>query len=285
MQKLSELKTKIQNHSTNVESFLNLNFHAYEGIQENILSAMRYSLLQKGAKRFRANLACFTAEALGSQAKEIIPFAAALECIHAYSLIHDDLPSMDNDDVRRGEPTNHKVYGEAKALLAGDGLLTEAFSLIARSYAATPEIGLKLVASLSKAAGMFGMISGQARDLESNDTPLEKIEELKLMHEQKTGALILSAIEGAALVGGASVRQSTDLQVFGRNLGLAFQVKDDLLDYSEDKGMSYTKFMGFVGAESFLQELTELCLTKLADWDNKADSLREMAAYNLTREQ
>lgn len=275
----------LTNHSKDVESFLDQNFQSGEGVQEHILSAMRYSLLQRGAKRFRANLACFTVEALGHQIEKVLPFAAALECIHTYSLIHDDLPSMDNDDIRRGEPTNHKVFGEAKALLAGDGLLTEAFGLIGRGYASQPEVGLKLVALLSKACGMQGMISGQVRDIESMNHPLEKLEQLKLMHEQKTGALIQAAIDGGGVVGSATSDQAKQLHQFGQNLGLAFQVKDDLLDSSDDKGMSYTKFMGIDGAQNFLQELTKECLTKLSDWGYEADSLREMANYNLKRKQ
>ncbi len=279
-----DLKSKIQNHSKNLEVFLNTHFHSAEEVHATGLSAMRYSLLQKGAKRFRANLACFTTEALGADLTEVLPFAAALECVHTYSLIHDDLPCMDNDDFRRGEATNHKVYGDATALLAGDALITEAFTLLADRYAIRPEIGLKLVSLLSKAAGMRGMISGQMRDLETGAKPLQKIEDLKLMHEQKTGALILVAIQGAALIGGASPRQSMDLLQFGRNLGLAFQVKDDLLDFQEDKGTSYTSFMGFAEAEKFLAQLTEQCLHSLKDWDEKSEPLRQMAKYNFARE-
>lgn len=279
-----DLKVKIQNHAQKVEDFLNQYFLGETAIQENVLKAMRYSLLQKAAKRFRANLACFTVEALGAHVEAVIPFAGALECIHTYSLIHDDLPCMDNDDFRRGEPTNHKAFDEATALLAGDALITEAFTIISDKYSNRSDLAVKLVGIVSKASGMRGMISGQMRDLASNSKPLEKIEELKLMHEQKTGALILASIEGAAHIGGATARQLTDLQQFGKSLGLAFQVKDDLLDFSEDKGTSYTSFMGFEGAEKFLRTLTEECLRNLLGWDHRADSLREMARYNLSRE-
>ena len=278
------LETKIQNHSRNVDDFLSGYFRAANGVHAKGLSAMRYSLLQKAAKRFRANLACFTIEALGQPLEKVLAFAAAVECVHTYSLIHDDLPCMDDDDFRRGEATNHKVYGEATALLAGDALITESFSMLAGQYATKPEIGLKLVAMLSKASGMHGMISGQLRDLESGTLPLQKIEDLKLMHEQKTGALILVSIEGAALVGDASAAQIKDLLHFGRNLGLAFQVKDDLLDFQEDKGTSYTSFMGVEETQKLLQNLTEQCLMNLSGWDKKAESLREMARYNLARE-
>ncbi len=283
-QKLPDLKAQIQNHAQTVEHFLDLNFKPAPGVQDQILTAMRYSLLQSGAKRFRANLACLTVQALGAKVDDVVPYAAALECVHAYSLIHDDLPSLDNDDVRRGKPTNHKVFGEANALLAGDALLTEAFSIIANHYQSRPAIGLELVAVLSKAAGIWGMISGQVRDLDTKITPLKEIAELKLMHEQKTGALILAAVKGAGIVAKASPTQKQELESFGQILGLAFQVKDDLLDYSEDKGMSYTKFMGFDGTQKYLQELTETCLTKLANWDHLADSIRQMATYNLSRE-
>ena len=266
-----------------IEDFLADYFCDSPAVHASILKATRYSLLQKGAKRFRANLACLTSESLGVSIEAVIPFAAALECVHTYSLIHDDLPCMDNDDFRRGEPTNHKVYGEATALLAGDALITEAFSIIAKYYFADSQKGLQLVGILSRAAGMHGMISGQVRDLESSKVSLEKLEDLQTMHEQKTGALILVALEGAAIIAHADAKQTDDLKQFGKNLGLAFQVKDDLLDFQEDKGTSYTSFMGYEGAENFLRELTARCLANLETWGGQASGLREMAQYNFAR--
>ncbi len=270
-------------YSKKLEAFIEEHFKGLAEVQAILLSAVRYSLLQKAAKRFRARLACITIDALGALPEQILPFAAALECVHTYSLIHDDLPCMDNDDFRRGEPTSHKVFGEATALLAGDALQAEAFSLIAQHYSSRPEIGLKLVALLSCAAGMRGMISGQMYDLESGKVKIDKIEDLQRMHEQKTGALILVSIEGAALVGNASTKQTLELCKFGRNLGLAFQVKDDLLDFPDDKGASYTSFMGFDGAQNYLRQLTEHCLADLSEWNHKAEDLREMARYNCSR--
>ncbi len=266
-----------------VEDFLSQHFKKTPEIHSLILDAVRYSLLQKAAKRFRAGLACLTAEALGGQTQKVIAFAAALECVHTYSLIHDDLPCVDDDDFRRGEASNHKVFGEATALLAGDALLTEAFSIIAEKYSSKPELGLKLVSTLSRAAGMHGMISGQIRDLESHEKKLSEFDELRLLNQQKTGALIMASIEGAGLACGASVQQASDLLQFGLSLGLAFQVKDDLLDHPEDKGTSYTSFMGEKEAQLYLNQLTEKCLEHLSGWDQKAESLREMVRFNLAR--
>ncbi len=275
------MKLKIRDASTKVENFLSEHFHEDVTVQSELHKSMRYSLLQKAAKRFRACLALFTAEAIDTAPEKVLAFAGALECVHTYSLIHDDLPMMDDDDFRRGEPTNHKVFGEATALLAGDALLTEAFSILAKYY---PNEPLSLVGCLAEAAGMSGMISGQMRDLISTKAPLQKLEHLRVMHEQKTGALILASVMGAAQLCKLNSARTEDLKKFASALGLAFQVKDDLLDHEEDQGASYTGFMGLEGAKSFLQTLTEDCFNALSKWDEKANALRQMARYNFERE-
>ncbi len=172
---------------------------SYKGIQK-LKDSMSYSL-SKGGKRFRPVLALMIAESFAVHPQRILPWAQAVEMIHTYSLIHDDLPCMDNDDMRRGEPTNHKVYGETTALLAGDALLTEAFAVLATAFRQEGELGLKLVGLLAEAAGLLGMVGGQAIDLE-NQKLMPGLDELKKMQEMKTGALIRVSAEGAALVCG-----------------------------------------------------------------------------------
>ncbi len=257
---------------------------------ESLLKAVRYSVLQEGGKRFRPALAMLTAEALGFPAERVLPYASAVECIHTYSLIHDDLPAMDNDDFRRGQPTNHKVFGEATALLAGDSLLTEAFHIIASAYADEPLVGLKAVAELAQAAGVWGMVGGQAMDMAAQ-TYLETSgaaptrESVELMHRLKTGALIRSAAVGAGILCSANPQQLKDLKKFSENLGLAFQVTDDILDYDPNKieAGSYPALLGLEGTKAFLAQLTEDCLSSLESWSKLAEPLRELARFNQSR--
>lgn len=253
------------------------------GIQE-LLSSVRYSTLQEGGKRFRPVLAMLFAEALGKPKELVLPFAGAVECIHTYSLIHDDLPAMDNDDFRRGQPTNHKKFNEATAILAGDALLTEAFLMIAEAYSATPEAALKAVAELSKAAGLIGMVGGQAIDMGSKAEAVS-LDELHTMHRLKTGALIRVCAAGAAIVCGATTRQRAELELFADNLGLAFQVADDILDFDPAKPEpgSYPALMGLERTKKYLAELTDSCFDCLDGWPASADPLREIAKYNQTR--
>lgn len=249
-----------------------------------LLESMRYSVLQEGGKRFRPVLAMLSAEALGWPAARVLPFAAAVEFIHTYSLIHDDLPAMDNDDLRRGQPTNHKKFDEATAILAGDALLTDAFDLIAHNFASEPEVAIKLVLETSRAAGFKGMVGGQAIDMASKKDAIN-LEELALMHKLKTGALIRLSSVGAAIACRATDDQLRDLTAYAENLGLAFQVADDLLDHTPDKpeAGSYPALMGVDGTKKFLAELTDACLTSLQKWSDRAEPLREIARYNGVR--
>jgi len=192
-----------------------------------LAEAMRYSM-QAGGKRLRPALALASCEAVGGDPEAAIPFACALEMIHTYSLIHDDLPAMDDDALRRGVPTNHKVYGEAVAILAGDALHTLAFGVILREVA-DAAISRRLAAELEHAAGFSGMVGGQVDDIESNQkTPTE--ERLLRIHERKTAALIRAATRGGAIAGGASDEHVEALGRYGQHLGLAFQMVDDVLD-------------------------------------------------------
>ena len=254
-----------------------------EGWQK-LNESMRYSLLQEGAKRFRPTLSLLTADALGVDRSAVLPFACAVECVHTYSLIHDDLPSMDNDDFRRGKPTNHKKFDEATAILAGDALLTDAFGIVAEAYVEVPEAAVRSILELSRAAGSQGMVGGQAIDLAAKKTNFD-FEDLRLLHLLKTGALIRVASVGAAIVAGASEEQIEDLSDYASSLGLAFQVADDILDYSQERpeSGSYCALLGPEKTRELLHELTDEALEAIIDWDDRAEPLRELAQFNLHR--
>lgn len=196
--------------------------------QKTIYEAMRYSLLA-GGKRLRPVIMMMTAEMLGKDAKIVLPFACAMEMIHTYSLIHDDLPAMDNDDLRRGRPTNHKVYGEAMAILAGDALLTRAFEVV--SEYDEPDVPktsvLKAISVLAASSGADGMIGGQVVDIEAKN---EDLELLKYLHSLKTGAIIRASGVIGAILAGANDAQIKAVDDYCYNLGIAFQIQDDILD-------------------------------------------------------
>jgi geranylgeranyl diphosphate synthase, type II len=238
----------------------------------------------RGGKRFRPVLALLIAESFAVHPQRVLPWAMAVEMIHTYSLIHDDLPCMDNDDFRRGEPTNHKKFGETTALLAGDALLTEAFALIAQSYGEDAKVGLQLVGLLSKAAGLFGMVGGQAIDLEFQKQKPD-FQNLEQMHLMKTGALIRVSAEGAALICGLPAEKVQLCREFGANLGLAFQIQDDLIDAKEEQESgSFPTVLGFEQTRKYLDDLNQKCLKNLSDLGISEGSLQELVLYNQSRE-
>lgn len=253
------------------------------GVQE-LKKSIFYSTT-RGGKRFRPILSFLVSESLGVGPQRVCGLAIAIEMIHSYSLIHDDLPCMDNDDERRGEPTNHKVFGDATALLAGDALGTEAFRALSRTYVKEPEVGLALVDLLAEAAGCTGMVAGQAIDLRAQDQQVD-LSTLERMHRMKTGALIRIACEGAAVACGVPTAKQKLFREFGENLGLAFQVADDLLDSCEEsiEQHSYPGVIGLEKTKEYLQELTAHCsslLKKLAI--PETDALHALLQYNATR--
>lgn len=239
--------------------------------------SMHYSLCS-GGKRFRPLLSLLTARALGHQPEFVLPFALAVEMIHTYSLIHDDLPVMDNDDIRRGKPTNHKVYGEAMALLAGDALLTKAFEVAASS---SPKSG-GVVAALAKAAGDMGMVGGQVMDIQ-----LEKPnkEQLQTIHNLKTGALIEVSVTGSATLCEASRNQSEALKKYAAGLGFAFQLADDIQDHNSERPeeISFTTLIGVDETARLLKQVSDEARHALDGFSEDADSLRRMVNINLTR--
>ena len=195
--------------------------------QRYLYKAMSYSLMA-GGKRLRPILAIASYETAGGKSKDILPAATALELIHTYSLIHDDLPAMDNDDFRRNKPTNHRIFGEAIAILAGDALLTDAFGIIARA-SAKPEILIDIIRELTYACGPEGMVGGQTADIIFEDKRIKE-KELLYIHTRKTGALINASVRIGAIMAEASPSTLYSLTKYGKNVGLAFQIIDDILD-------------------------------------------------------
>lgn len=249
---------------------------------ENLKKSISYSY-SRGGKRFRPLLALLVAETFAVHPQRVLPWALALEMIHTYSLIHDDLPCMDNDDFRRGEPTNHKVYGETTALLAGDALLTEAFGHLATSYGEDPQLGLRLVGLLSQAAGLAGMVGGQAIDLEFHEE-MPTRSQLEVMHRLKTGALIRASAEGAALICGLPAEKTRLCREFGESLGLAFQIQDDLLDSVEtDEPGSFPAVEGHEKAKEFLLKVSDQAQENLRQLGVFDGPLFELLQFNLQR--
>lgn len=197
-------------------------------IPSSLKDSMDYSL-QAGGKRIRPILLLAVVHELGGSHPDALKVAAAIEMIHTYSLIHDDLPSMDNDDLRRGMPTNHKVYGEAVAILAGDALLTYSFGVVARLQHVSSDDKIRLIDLMSVSAGAEGMVGGQVLDIEGEEKKLS-LEELEQVHRLKTGALLTYSILAGAILGGATPEQILAFSKFGEHIGLAFQIQDDILD-------------------------------------------------------
>ncbi|MFO7263432.1 MAG: hypothetical protein A6D91_02790 [Bacillaceae bacterium G1] len=260
--------------------------------------AMNYSLLA-GGKRIRPLLTLAAAEAVSGQWEKWLPFAAAIELVHTYSLIHDDLPAMDDDDFRRGKPTNHKVFGEAMAILAGDALLTHAFTLIARAgreQDVDADIVLQVMEELSWAAGPAGMVGGQVLDLRAADgsgVPVEgdAASLLEQIHRKKTAALIRACVRIGGLLGQANAQQLHALSVYGLHLGLAFQIRDDLLDLTGETALmgktagsdqragklTYPRLFGVEQTVRLVQEHTEAAKQALQAVNIQGQWLLEIA--------
>ena len=263
-----------------------------DGIASVLYEAERYSLLS-GGKRVRAALVLECCKMLGGKIEAALPFASAVEMVHTYSLIHDDLPCMDNDDLRRGKPTNHKVFGEAYATLAGDGLLTDAFAVCAMNPHVTGDCAAAAVALLSGAAGSYGMIKGQVMDIYGESHTLSEMELVEL-HMGKTGAMIcVSAQLGALAAGYAPNSEMTEkLTAFAQMIGLAFQVIDDILDVTStneelgksigsDKDKNKTTFMSFFTvdeAHEYAKKLTDEAISEIKDIEG-SERLQSLAKF------
>lgn len=260
--------------------------------------AMRYSLFS-GGKRIRPILALASGEAVGGVIERIMPFACALEMIHSYSLVHDDLPAMDDDDLRRGKPTNHIVFGEGIAILAGDGLLTEAFRIMSEGALLPGQdrtAALRAMREIAVGAGAAGMVGGQVADLESEQKkPTRAL--VEYIHTRKTGALIRAAVRAGAWIGGAKPGQFARLDRYGAAVGLAFQVADDILDVeggadktgkregrdAELQKVTYPAAVGMEKAKRKARELLDEALAALTSFGAAADPLRHIATFIVER--
>lgn len=268
-------------------------------VPEIIHESMRYSTLG-GGKRLRGMLVMAACEAVGGDVKQTYGLVAAIEMVHAYSLIHDDLPCMDDDDLRRGKPTNHKVYGDAMAVLAGDALLTLAFEVLAKipaEYGVAPDIVIKVISELAHGAGSLGMVGGQVVDIQGEENPLSS-EMLNYIHQHKTGALIKAALRGGALIGGASDKELELITRYGEALGLAFQITDDILDeigeeeqlgktVGADQSQSkqtYPRLYGLAKSRELAEEYIQECLHVLHDFSENAWALRQLASFIIQRD-
>lgn len=226
-----ELKIK----SAYIEDILKKYMPKEEGYQKTIFKAMNYSL-SSGGKRLRPILTLEATKIVGGNEEDAIPFSMAIEMIHTYSLIHDDLPAMDNDDFRRGKPTNHKVFGDGMATLAGDALLNYAFEVMLKESIGknNADTRLKAIYEIAKGAGIYGMIGGQVVDVESENKSIEK-ETLDFIHMHKTASMIVGCMRAGAIIGNASEKDLQNITKYAKNIGLAFQIVDDILDIVGDE--------------------------------------------------
>lgn len=287
-----ELETKIIEVNKNLDKYT----EEKEAPQATIYKAMNYSI-NAGGKRIRPVLMLSAAELICGSWEGVMPFACAIEMIHTYSLIHDDLPCMDNDDLRRGKPTNHKVFGEGMAVLAGDALLNKAFEVILKNSQASPNMTLAALSEIATASGTEGMIGGQVIDIESEDKQIDAVT-LMTLHLNKTGALIMAAAKVGALLAGGSREDLLLMEEFSRYLGVAFQIKDDILDIEgkeellgkktgadeENKKSTFVTIYGLEQSKKILSDYTEKAIETLSPYGERAKFLTELAKFLLSRE-
>lgn len=256
-----------------------------------LVGAMRH-LLFPGGKRLRPVFALAAAEAVGGPAEAAVPLGVALELIHTYSLVHDDLPCMDDDDERRGQPTVHVAYDDATAVLAGDALLSEAFAVMAEGVRSEAEAGLRLrvVARVAEAAGALGLVGGQVDDLSFEaETDLDgaprhdRAEWLASIHARKTAALFRAAIVGGASLGGADAAREATLDAFALDVGIGFQIADDLLDADSGEAASILRLHGIEDARDGAEALLERALERVEGWGEAAEPLRALARFAIRR--
>lgn len=291
------IKAYLKDKQTLVDSFFS-EFFSNQHHPPVLQEAMLYSLYA-GGKRIRPILALAAYETCGGDPREIVPYASSLELIHTYSLIHDDLPAMDNDDLRRGKPTNHRVYGEAIAILAGDALLTEAFSILS-DPSLSPRVSVACLMGalreIALASGLEGMVAGQVQDMLSENKEPDA-ETLHFIHSHKTGSLLRSSVRIGPILYGSSQAELEALTAYGNSIGLAFQVIDDILDIEGDteamgktagsdekiNKMTYPRLYGIEKSKAIAQKLITDAKSALSLFSSKADPLREIADYLLTR--
>ena len=293
-----DLKAYLQKHRDQVNRILEAYLPQVRGPAFRVVEAMHYSLFA-GGKRLRPILCLAGAEAVGGDALEAMPVACALEMIHTYSLIHDDLPAMDDDDLRRGQPTCHKKFDEATAILAGDGLLTEAFRIIAEAapkFSGREAVLLEILQLVAQAAGYQGMVGGQMLDLMAEGRKITH-KELETVHRLKTGALLTAAVRSGGLVAGGTRQEVTLLTNYGEKFGLAFQITDDILDVEGDaaemgkavgadakrRKATYPSLLGPDQAKTWAKKIVESAVADLTPLGERAAPLQDLALYLLVR--
>lgn len=295
---MSSFEQTLKEFSNQFNSFLPSLFNHPKGSERQVTEAMFYSL-SNGGKRLRPFLVCETAKLFDITEDTSFHVAASLEMLHTYSLIHDDLPAMDNDDFRRGKPTCHKKFDEATAILAGDGLLTYAFEILSQAPQISNDTKLKLISLLAQRAGAFnGMIAGQMLDIQTEKTPeLSNEEIIKHIEEMKTGCLITYACQAGAILGNASEDEYKTITTYARNVGIAFQISDDILDVIGDSTLmgktlgkdakqgklTFVSLYGFEKARKIAKELITEAQKAISVFGDKANTLYELADFIISR--
>ncbi|OEU52339.1 MAG: polyprenyl synthetase [Desulfuromonadales bacterium C00003096] len=293
-----DLNNYLKHRQQRIDAALDHYLPAEDTLPERLHQAVRYSVFA-GGKRLRPIMMLAACEAVGGDIEQVLPAACAMEMIHAYSLIHDDLPAMDDDDFRRGRPTCHKVYGDALAILAGDALLTEAFILMsgmATDSQPAEDVCRRAMHIVARCAGSRGMVGGQVVDMESEGKEID-LPTLEYIHTHKTGALILASVQVGALLGGVDEGAYEALTRYAEAAGLAFQVADDILDIIGDQELlgkdvgsdeargkaTYPALLGLSVARQRARELRDLALESLTEFGEAAEPLRQIAHYIVDR--
>ena len=293
-----EFKKILKSKIDYIETLLKDYMPKEEGYQQTIMKAMNYSL-EAGGKRLRPILTLESCKIVGGKEEDAIPFAMAIEMIHTYSLIHDDLPALDNDDLRRGKPTNHKVFGEAMATLAGDALLNYAYEIMLSSSINKKDSNkyLKAIYEIASHAGIYGMIGGQVVDVESENKIIEK-EKLDFIHLNKTAAMIVGCMRAGAIIGGATEEQLDRITKYGKNIGLSFQIVDDILDITGDEEKlgkpigsdienhksTYPSLVGLEKSRQIARQLVQEGKYSIEGLSTETDFLNQLGDYIISRD-
>ena len=293
-----EFNNSLKAKSDYIEDLLKKYMPKEDGYQSTIMEAMNYSL-KAGGKRLRPILTLEACKVVGGNEEDAIPFAMAIEMIHTYSLIHDDLPALDNDNLRRGKPTNHKVYGEAMAILAGDGLLNYAYEVMLSNSLnkKKPENYLKAINEIAKSAGIYGMIGGQVVDVQSENTSIPK-EKLDYIHLNKTGAIMIGCMRAGAIIGNANEDELEKITRYAKNIGLSFQIVDDILDIIGDQSKlgknigsdiennksTYPSLIGLEESKEIAIKLIDEAKENIKSLNGDSSFLEGLANYIIDRE-
>lgn len=293
-----EFKQTLKQRANQVESLLKEYMPSEEGYQKTIMESMNYSL-SAGGKRLRPILTMEACKVVGGNVEDAIPFAMAIEMIHTYSLIHDDLPALDNDDLRRGKKTNHIVYGEDMAILAGDALLNYAFEVMLSNSIdkENPNKYLNAINEIAKTSGIYGMIGGQVVDIQSENKQISK-EMLDYIHNNKTAAIIIGCMRAGAIIGDATQEQLEKITKYAKNIGLSFQIVDDILDIVGDESKlgkkvgsdienhksTYPSLIGLDESKNIAYELIQEAKESINSINKETKFLSDLADYIIDRE-